>query len=236
MKLQELFYVLESGELSNLSLVDPETGGIKPEHYGKIVTSANLAVTDLHTRFLIKKGIATVQLSDGKIVYPLQPRFVVTAAAKPDQNITTGDSLSTLLRILSVHDQCGRELPLNNGDPKRGVTTPTFNMLAISEPLFHEYGTRTLTVEFQKNGKLIQTCDREYDPECIEVDVDSRYMNALALFIASRLHNPSGFGTEGVHEGNNYHTLYLEECARLQNTGQSISETGFGYNRRTGFP
>lgn len=236
MKLQDVFYVLASGELDNLSLVDKATGSIKPEHYTKLVSSINLAVTDLHTRFLIKKGIATITLAEGKAVYPLQTRFVFTPTVKPEQFIYTGDTLTSLLRVLSVRDEQSKDLPLNTGDPKRGISTPTFNMLAVAEPLYHDYGVRKLTVEFQKNGKLIQSCDRDYDPECIDVDIDPRYLNAVCLFVASRLHNPSGFGTEGVHEGNNYHTLYLEECARLSNTGQSITETGYGYNRRTGFP
>lgn len=237
MLLRDLLYSLETGELNNLSIVDQDTGIIKPQHYGRIVTSANLAVTDLHTRFLIKKGSMSVALKEEQVLYPLQQRFVLQDPAKPYQFITTSEKLSTLLKILEVRDDHNRILPLNNGDPRRGIDTPSFNSLAVSTDLFKEWETKHLTVEFQKNGKLIETCDTEYDPDCVEVDIDARYLNAVSLFIASRLHNPSGFGTGGVHEGNNYHTLYIEECARLSNTGQNIVETFYGsHKQRKGFP
>jgi hypothetical protein len=237
MLLRDLIYSLETGELHNLSIVDTETETIKPQHYGRIVTSANLGVTDLHTRFLIKKGSLSVTLKEDQVVYPLQQRFVIGATPKPDQFITTEYGMKDMLKILEVRDDHHNILPLNTGDPRRGINTPSFNTLAVSSDLYKEWNTRHLTVDFQRNGKLIPTCDTEYDPDCLVVDIDMRYLNALSLFIASRLHNPSGFGTDGVHEGNNYHTLYLEECARLSNTGQNIAESFFGSHKlRKGFP
>lgn len=236
MLLRDLIYSLETGELQNLSIVDTETGVLKPEHYGRIVTSANLGVTDLHTRFLIKKGSAVVTLKEDQVVYPIQDRFVIQPTPKPEQFITTGHGLKSFLKLLEVRDDKGHKLPINDGDPRKGITTPSFNTMCVSSELWKEYDVRHLTIEFQRNGSLIPTCDRSYDPDCLIVDIDARYLHALSLFIASRLHNPSGFGTGGVHEGNNYHTLYLEECARLSNTGQNISETSYGAKHRQGFP
>ena len=237
MLLRDLIYSLETGELQNLSIVDQETGAIKPSQYGRIVTSANLGVTDLHTRFLIKKGALSVALKEDQVVYPLQQRFVIGAQPKPEQFITTSYNMKDMLKVMEVRDDHQKILPLNNGDPRKGVDTPSFNVLAVSSDLYKEWDVRHLTVEFQCNGKLIPTCDTDYDPDSLVVDIDARYLNALSLFIASRLHNVSGFGTGGVHEGNNYHTLYLEECARLSNTGQSIAESFYGsHKQRKGFP
>lgn len=236
MRLRDIIYALETGELSNLTLVDQETGLFKPQHYGKIVTSVNLAISDLHTRFMISKGTAEITLVEGQVVYPLTQRFVKTVPEKPEQFLTTGDNLKDLLRILEVRDAWGHDLPLNSGDPRKGINTSSFNTLLISTELYKMYDHRKLFVDYQKTGRLIPTCDTDYDPDCIDIGLDARYLNAIVLFVASRLHNPSGFSTEGVHEGNNYHTLYLEECARLQNTGQFISEQGHGAVRRQGFP
>lgn len=237
MLLRDLIYSLETGELRNLSIVDTGTGVIKPSEYGRIVTSANLGVTDLHTRFLIKKASLSVALREEQVVYPLQQRFVLTSPAKPEQFITTSYDMKDMLKVLEVRDDHNQILTLNNGDPRRGITTPSFNTLCVSSDLYKEWNTKHLTVEFQCNGKLIPTCDTDYDPDCLVVDIDARYLNALSLFIASRLHNVSGFGTGGVHEGNNYHTLFLEECARLSNTGQNIAESFYGsHKQRKGFP
>lgn len=237
MLLRDVMYSLETGELQNLSIIDPDTGKFKEGSIDRIISSCNLAVTDLHTRFLLKKGTCVVTLTEGQVVYPLQRRFLVREPSKPEQFITGADDLGQLLKVLEVRDDKQRILPLNNGDPRRGIETPSFNTLNVSTDLFKEWGTRYLTVEYQKNGRLICTNDEDYDPDLVEVDLDAHYMHALNLFVASRLHNPSGFGTGGVHEGNNYHGLYLEECARLQNTGQQIAETFYGsHKQRRGFP
>lgn len=238
MLLRDVMYYLETGELQNLSIVDTATGRIKPELYGRIVTSLNLGLDDLHTRFLLKKGSLSVALREDQVMYPLTNRFLINPAKPKDEQFITGDrSICSFVKILEVRDDHNRILPLNNGDPRRGITTPSFNTLAVSTDLFKEWDTKNLTVEYQKKARHIGNYDQDFDPDIEVVDIEHQYMHALCLFVASRLHNPSGFGTGGVHEGNNYHALYLEECSRLQNTGQFIAETFYGsHKQRKGFP
>lgn len=235
MLLRDVIYSLETGELQNLSCVDNETGEFKSDYYGRVVTSVNHALSDLHTRFLLKKGTVVVSLKEGQVTYPLQQRFVITDPSKPEQFIT-GDSVRQLLKILEVKDDKGVVLPLNNGDPRKGIETPTFNVMNVSTQLYKEWDVKQLTVQFQRNANLICTGYTDIVPEFIDLDIDARFLSAICLYVASRLHNVSGFGTGGIHEGNNYHSLYLEECARLANTGQAITEVMHGNHRRQGFP
>lgn len=241
MKLSDILTTLQAGELNNLSLFD-DVGKLKPEHQAKLRTSINLGLTDLHTRFLLKKGKIRVNLIEGQVTYPILPMFQVGNPAPPGTVQFIDDNgtrlKNNLLKITEVQDYHGRQLSLNGHDGRFSVYTQTFNVLGVPEAHWNDRGLRELYVTYRMNADLLQSCNNwETDFETITVDLEYVYMYALCLFVASRLHNPQGFGPETVHEGNNYWGKYLAECQRLEQDGTDIDDIADNWKRRQkGFP
>ncbi|QHJ82507.1 MAG: hypothetical protein [Bacteriophage sp.] len=205
-------------------------------------TSINLGLTDLHTRFLLKKGKVQINLAEGQVTYPILPMYQEGNPAPPGtvQFISAnGTKLkNNLLKISEVQDCHGRELSINGHDPRFSVFTQTTHVLGVPEALWIDRGLRELYVTYRMNADLLKSCD-DWDPdfETLTVDLEYTYMYALCLFVASRLHNPQGFGPETVHEGNNYWGKYLAECERLTRDGTSIDDVADNWKRRQkGFP
>lgn len=241
MKLSDVLTTLQSGELNNLSLFD-EAGVLKPEHQSKLRTSINLGLTDLHQRFLLKIGKIKINLIPGQVTYPIKPQYQEGNPAPPG-TVQFIDAVGTkvknnLIKINSVSDNCGRELNLNGNDDRWSVYTHTFDVLGVPEAHWFDHGVRSLNVTYRMNGNLLKDCgDWDMDFDCLDVDLDYSHMYALCLFVASRLHNPQGFGPETVHEGNNYWGKYIAECDRLTRDGMSIDDVSQNhYYRRKGFP
>lgn len=240
MKLREVFNMLAVGELSNLALAS-EDGAIDPKHYNALITSINLGLTDLHTRFLLKIGTVTIDLVEGQTVYPLKPVYQVghKVGAGIKQFIRNDGVLfkDNLLKVQQVFDDKGHELGLNNHEARRGVFTTTFNTLNVPEFLQKEEKVTSLRVVYRMNHDPIRSCFDEYDIDEIEFNLDYSHLWALCLYVASRLHNPSGFGTGGVHEGNNYYGKYQEECRRLDEANIRLDYVADNTKRmQKGFP
>lgn len=241
MKLSDVLTTLQAGELNNLSLFD-EAGQLKPEHQSKLRTSINLGLTDLHTRFLLKIGKIKINLIEGQVTYPIKPMYQVGNPAPPgtvqfiDANGTK--VRDNILKINEVQDSHGRELSLNGHDGRFGVFTHSALVLGVPENLWRDRGERSLYVTYRMNASLLKDCgDWDMDFDCLDVDLEYSHMYALCLFVASRLHNPQGFGPETVHEGNNYWGKYLAECDRLDRDGLRIDDVADNWKRRQkGFP
>ena len=173
MKLRDVFYALQSAELQNLSVVDTDTGILKPSAYGRVVSCINMAMSDLHSRFLLKKGTAVIDLIPGQVLYPLKPMHQEGHSGTAQKFIRAGESLNnTILKIVEARDECGRILGINNHDPRRGLSTPSFNVLAVPTDLQEHWKLKTLTITFQKSPAPIRSCDNDYDADCIEVDIE----------------------------------------------------------------
>lgn len=62
MRLSYVFDMLASGELSNLYLADGGTGVIKPDKKELVLRSINAGLTDLYTRFYLKRKVEKLPL------------------------------------------------------------------------------------------------------------------------------------------------------------------------------
>lgn len=70
MKLSHIFEVLASGELVNLSLA-ADNINIKPERKILVLRAINRAMSDLHTRFLLRKAYVALDIALDQDVYTL---------------------------------------------------------------------------------------------------------------------------------------------------------------------
>lgn len=241
MKLSDVINTLQAGELNNLALFD-SIGKLKPEHQEKLRSSINLGLTDLHTRFLLKIGKIKINLIQGQVTYPIKPMYQEGNPAPPgtvqfiDANGTR--VRDNLIKINEVTDWRGRQISLNGHDPRWSVFTQTSHVLGVPDNLWRDHGLRELQVTYRMNANLLKACNEwELDFDTLTVDLDYTHLYALCLFVASRLHNPQGFGPETVHEGNNYWGKYLAECQRLEADGLDIDDVADNWKRRQkGFP
>lgn len=75
MKLSEIFAALGDGELSNLGIVTD--GVIDNDKLPKVMRNINLALADLHTRFILRKNFIEIEAVPEKTQYTIEsPDFI----------------------------------------------------------------------------------------------------------------------------------------------------------------
>lgn len=229
-KLSVVFRQLSSGELRNISY-GRKSGdggpvkGISEAVYPEVVDSINLALTALHSRFLLKVGTITIDLQPGQTHYPLRKEYQVGGCGKAALvKFIRNDGekfCDDIIKVETVADDDGKELLLNRPNNKCSALTPSFNMLVVPLDLQASLKVKTVTVVYRKNHKEIVVPETYFAPECVEVDLPSTHLQALLYYVASRANNPVGFSDQ-THEGNNYMSKYLSECVMLENQGLKV--------------
>lgn len=217
MKLSEIFNQLAYGELSNLGMVDQETGLIAFTKYPMLVANINLGLTALYKRFPLKEGRLTFQLQAGKIAYPLSTSEDVTFLDSNGADEFTDD----ILKVERVYTSNGFELSLNNIEDEYSCTTPSSAVLRVplaisnkSVDLPSQLVTDTLEVVYRATHPTI-VYSVPFNPARITVELPVSHLEPLLLFVASRLNNPVGMTNE-FHAGNSYAAKYEKACHELE--------------------
>ena len=76
MKLSHVLEYLASGELGNLNLAEDRIN-IKDEKKVIVLRAINRGLGDLHTRFLLRKAVAFIDVVEGEYVYEVMPEDLV---------------------------------------------------------------------------------------------------------------------------------------------------------------
>lgn len=241
MKLSEIFEHLQFGELSNLGLVNKETGIIPEALYPKVLSSVNLGLLELHKRFVLKKGIFRIQLQGGQTMYPLKSMYQVGNKAPAgtvqfilNDGVKFGDDL---LKVEKVTTDKGCELGLNDTTHALSVSTPQDNLLYVSGFLQRKLAPEILTVEYRKGISPLKICENSFDQLCVNVELPDTHLMALLYFVASRVHNPIGFSEATMHEGNNYAAKFEQECLSLDFQNLRVDDVAVNHRAvRNGWP
>lgn len=203
MKLKEIFDQLSYGELSQVSLGGGKSGEIIEPDFPKVAASVSLGLTSLYTRFPLKESTYVLTLVPGTTTYNLQ-------------------YLKDILKIERVYDAAGNELSLNVRDDPYSARTIGLKTLVLPSTLTGS----TVKVVYRANHRVL-TEDDWQEPENCEIEIEPAFLQALLYFVASRVMNPTGFsGGNGFHEGNNYRTLFENECAMLEQMNVRVDEIG----------
>ena len=220
MLLSEVFNQLTYGELSQLDIGGRTLGTIQSGDYDKIVPHVNLGLTALYKRFNLKVGKHTLALLANQQTYTL-PSDVI----KVEQVVTV------------------KQVPLllNDQLDEFSVLTPTAKTLWVPLDIVNnvaslpeEFKTPTLGLTYRANHAAIALF--QFNPDTVNVELPDSHLEALLLFIASRVHNPIGMTNE-FHAGNSYAAKFEAECKRLETDGLEIDQgTGNQRLRRNGFP
>lgn len=190
MTLQELLQQLAHGELSNLSLV--KDGAITEESIPKVLDSINQGLTDLHTRFRLMEKELHVLCFASKTLYPLRKKNAVSDPTpyEPKYILDTPDYPYTgdLIQILSVTDERGYQVTVNDSGRYGSVFIPRFDTVQVTNPT----NDKMLAITYQAKHPTI----RLLDDLCCSAFLDQEIVvhpileEALRLRIAYRTYSP----------------------------------------------
>jgi hypothetical protein len=231
MQLLDLFESLANGELSNLSMA--EGGIIANPSQPKIVLYTNEALLRLYSRFRLKEEDVLLQTYEHITFYHLQPKFAVSyvppMGTDPEpiryildhaQEPFQGD----VIRILSVFDNNGCRLPLNDDNQVFSLFTPQFNCLQVPQPK----STLTLSILYQaKHAKLTGVLTEElFVPDIL--------LGALTAFIAYKVFSHMNT-QESTSKAQEHIANYEAICADAEDkdlVGTSVSLTNSRFDIR----
>ncbi len=239
MLLQEVFDQLACAELNNISVVDQASKMILPEEYGKVATAINAGLTQLHTRFLLRKGIIKVHVHEDREVYELTPARMATVAEgiTVDRYIERDATFrGDLLKINGIRDECGHDLPINQRTRGYSVAENNYNTIQLVPGHHGCYRPKELLIEYRQNHKMIPAYCDGLDPESYGLTLPRTHLWALCLFVAGRMHYPVGL-QDATYSGNSFMALFNSECDRLDFGGFQLQESTVNEGiRLKGFP
>ena len=210
MKLSKIYETLAASEVFTYELAD-EDGDILPRHRRRITTLINSGLSDLYQRFSIKEGVVDLKVTED------------------NQHYILSDDVLEVLRMITPE---GKVYNLNSVTSSLSPTTgPYGNVSNISNPsschasyneLFFSHvpcaGVYRIVYKGDATHISLDNIDT-VDPKTIEVPLPLTYLNALCYYVAAKVYNPAG--AESVarsmfHEGNNWRSMYEDECNRLK--------------------
>ncbi len=235
MKLIEIFDSLSYGELSQLSIGNAESTGIKEEDQPKVITHINLGLLELHKRFDLKRGSLILQMYEQIMNYELRPDFAVSnlESLEPIKYIVDTPLepfQDDVLKIERIFAESGGEYILNNENEYNSLHTPTPLTLQIPLP----QAENVVEVEYRATHPRIPV--RGVNPLTYEVDLPYPYLEALIYYVASRMFAPLNDPQAPSQESQMYMLKFEAAIAKLtelaitpvmQNTKENFKRNGW---------
>ena len=226
--LQNLFTLLATGDLSHTKLGD--SGTIQEEDWQTIVTQVNLGLTELHTRFVLKKYELQLQQHSDVTHYFLTSEHIGEADNLDDfsyilfnEDIPLEDNI---LKILFIFDSLGNELLINDRTQDNPIicSTPTLLQMDPFDP------PELLNIVYQANHPKIVITDK-FDPAKVGLDIPDWLLPALCYYIASGVYRGINSSvTEGtVNPAVTYAQQYELACQKLMVSQMSLTNDDTNY-------
>lgn len=231
MNVSELFTKLSFGELSNISMAINGSGGIQEQDQPKIINYANEALIRLYSRFNLREKDVLVEMVEHITNYHLISRFAETKY-NPDvepypyiKDLPREPFADDVIKILSVFDSLGCELPLNDPESPHSVFTPQANVLQVPNPI---EGV-ALSVHYQaKHAVLSESCQSE------EIQLPDVLHGALTSFIAYKVYSHMNT-QEATTRGQEHFAIYEQianSVTESDTVSTSISATNSRFHKR----
>lgn len=210
MKLSKVYETLAASEVFTYDMAD-ENGNILPKFRRRITTLINSGLSDLYQRFSIKEGVIDLEVTKNK------------------QHYILSDDVLEVLRMITPE---GKVYNLNSVTSQLTPSTGTYgNVSNISNPstchasyneLFFSHvphpGVYRIVYKGDATHISLDGIDTA-DPKTIEIPLPLTYLNALCYYVAAKVYNPAGaesIARSMFHEGNNWRSMYEDECNRLK--------------------
>ena len=210
MKLSKIYETLAASEVFTYELAD-EDGDILPRHRRRITTLINSGLSDLHQRFSIKEGVLDLKVTEDKQHYILSDDVLeVLRMTTPEGKVYNLNSVTS-----SLSPTTG---PYGNVSNTSNISIchASYNELFFS----HVPCAGIYRIVYKGDATHISLDGIDTaDPKTVEIPLPLTYLNALCYYVAAKVYNPAG--AESVarsmfHEGNNWRSMYEDECNRLK--------------------
>ncbi len=232
MNVREIFRRLSLGELSNLSIGEEGSGNIVEDKQNTIVLYLNDGLKRLYSRFILREANIILEMSSGITNYKLHPMYAVSSqidnrsVCHPYIMDTCEDPfIGDLIRVLSVSNQCGVELPLNDEATSYSLFTPQTDVLQVPVPI----EGNILSIVYQAYHTYIP--DNRVD---FQVDIPMILEGALIAYIAMRVYqsmNTQEATLNAQGHLSTYEAICLEvETKNLLGTGIKTQTSKFEKN------
>lgn len=235
MKLQEVFDQFKFGELSQLSIGGNNAGEINEKNWPNLIAHINIGLTALYKRFNLKQGRLKLQLYPEISLYQLSQKFATTSRGGMDitkylLDTPTNKFKDDVLKIERVYTEGEHELKLNDVSDLYSLHTPSMTSLLVPNSILSnavdlpdELKTTSLSVVYRANHNLIVKGIGYFDPNTVDLELPYSHLDALLLYVASRVHNPIGLVNE-FNFGNTYAAKYEQACQMLELQNLEIDE------------
>ena len=211
MKLSKVYETLTASEVFTYEMAD-ETGSITPRHRRRITTLINSGLSDLYQRFSIKEGVLDLGVTEDVQHYVLSADVLeVLRMTTPEGKVYSLNSVTSSLTPTTG--------PYGNVTPHS--SNPSLCHASYNELFFSHVpcaGVYHIVYKGDATHISLDGIDT-IDPKTVEIPLPLTYLNALCYYVAAKVYNPAG--AESVarsmfHEGNNWRSMYEEECNRLK--------------------
>ena len=226
MKLSDIFSQLTYGELSQVSVGSADQGVIDATNYNQVLAHINLALAALYKRFPLKEGRASFALKPGQPIYKITTEDGLSFL----QGSNADEFADDIIKIEKVLTDAGFELGINNSADVYSCFTPSATTLRVASPITDQImdlppylKTVNLTVVYRANHPIISLGRGTFNPALVDVELPYSHLEALLMFVASRVHNPIGMD-HGFHAGNSYYAKYESICQQLEKTNVGVDQ------------
>lgn len=204
-ELNDFLTNLSTGELSNFSMSEDGDGSIRVADQPRIVNYINQGLRRLYTRFVMKELDVLIAMHEHITNYHFLPRFAVQYVLDPALEGHDNEPIRYILdlpeetfkgdvmKVLSVFDSHGMQLPLNDDNQMFSVFTPQYNILQVPRVM----RSGALNVLYQANHTKLTGALNEwiYIPDILEEALSAfvaykqcLYMNTPEMQTAAALH------------------------------------------------
>lgn len=137
MKVADIFEQLTYGELKQQGLGGYSNKAIAEEDYPEVTSHLNLALLNVYTRFPILEKELFITPLTGQTLYDITSANTLSSG---NEDWFIEDSVEVpfeddIIRMSSVYDAYGNEIPFNNETADVSIFTPKFNTLQIPEEI-----------------------------------------------------------------------------------------------------
>jgi len=183
---EEFFERLSVGELSNLALSNEGSGTIVEDKRPQIISFTNEGLRKIFGRLPLKEGEVIIKQEDHITDYILHSDYAQTNINAPiNRSLYIQDSdaepfTNDVLRILSVHKECGYEFTLNDKGTCHSLFTPKNDHLQIPNP---EEG-ELLSIIYQAKHERLTAGNLQQ-----EIVMPSALETALQAYVAYKVYS-----------------------------------------------
>lgn len=215
MNIQTILENSLAGELQNTNLQGLNKDGVSPEKLKQYIHILNAGLTDLHTRFFLKKEAVTLKLKSGVRAYTLSLQNAVSQG-NPNAPIQDSEQLPFKDNVLEVLEAYRNGSRVGIG-VAGGVYITTPQSIYVDGSI---QDAEVLELVYKANHVSIPSTA----PTTTEVVLPPSHLQALYYYIGARIMTPQTTGLAMIegrafHEGSYYMKQYEDECTRLALNG-----------------